>query len=104
MKKLLNQEATPGCERWVQLLFSRYGSSCSDIALYEELERSRRNSVEFRAIGTMPTEVSCNNELVLKSDYKSKTIWFVIGRCRTQLNGWHGGSETSKNLSCSVRD
>lgn len=60
--------------------------------------------MEFRAIGTTPIDVSCNNELVLKSDYKSKTIWFVMEDVETQLNGWLDGFETSKNLSCSVRD
>ncbi|KAM1011099.1 hypothetical protein ACFX13_047238 [Malus domestica] len=57
MKKLLNQEATAGCERAGKI---------------------EQELVEFRAIGTMPIEVSCNNELVLKGDYKSKTIWFVM--------------------------
>lgn len=93
MKKLLNQEATAGCERWVQLEFSllliqavsqqplvflRYASSCSDIALYEELERSSKNSWNFVLLGQCLLKVSCNNELVLKGDYKSKTIWFVM--------------------------
>lgn len=60
--------------------------------------------MEFRAIGTTPIEVSCNNELVLKSDYKSKTIWFVMEDVETQLTGSLDDFETSKNLSCSVRD
>ncbi|KAM1113645.1 hypothetical protein ACFX2B_045744 [Malus domestica] len=119
MKKLLNQEATAGCERWVQLeffllliqavsqqplVFLRYASSCSDIALYEELERSSKNSWNFVLLGQCLLKSPATTNLFRRATTNLRRLGLSWRMLNTIETVGLMALKRQNFLSCSVRD